>query len=66
MGANILGKHRGFMPYVGGVGTYGKICTDKRLQRLHLENLRSVWLDHSDMVVDDLARAHKHSILRLL
>ncbi len=27
-GENIPGKHRGFMPYVGGVGTYGKICTD--------------------------------------
>ncbi|MGH8659586.1 MAG: flavin-containing monooxygenase [Gammaproteobacteria bacterium] len=28
MGANIPGKQRGFMPYVGGVGTYRTICTD--------------------------------------
>jgi cyclohexanone monooxygenase len=26
MGANILGKPRVFMPYVGGVGPYRKIC----------------------------------------
>lgn len=27
-GANIAGKPRGFMPYVGGVGAYRKICDD--------------------------------------
>jgi len=26
MGANIPGKPRLFMPYIGGVGTYRKIC----------------------------------------
>jgi cyclohexanone monooxygenase len=28
MGANIPGKPRMFMPYVGGVGAYRKICED--------------------------------------
>ena len=28
MGANIPGKPRVFLPYVGGVGTYRKICDD--------------------------------------
>src|SRR5262249_40010746 len=28
MGANIPGKPRGFMPYVGGVGAYRKICDE--------------------------------------
>src|SRR5690606_31207919 len=28
MGANIPGKQRVFMPYVGGVGAYRKICDD--------------------------------------
>ena len=28
MGANIPGKPRIFMPYIGGVGTYRKICDD--------------------------------------
>ena len=27
-GANIPGKPRIFMPYVGGVGVYRQICTD--------------------------------------
>ncbi len=30
MGANIPGKPRVFLPYVGGVGTYRKICEDVR------------------------------------
>ena len=28
MGANIPGKPRLFMPYIGGVGTYRKICEE--------------------------------------
>ncbi|MGH8596373.1 MAG: cyclohexanone monooxygenase, partial [Gammaproteobacteria bacterium] len=28
MGANIPGKPRVFMPYIGGFGTYRKLCTD--------------------------------------
>ena len=28
MGANIPGKPRVFMPYIGGVGTYRGICAD--------------------------------------
>jgi cyclohexanone monooxygenase len=28
MGANIPGKPRIFMPYIGGVGTYRQICND--------------------------------------
>jgi cyclohexanone monooxygenase len=28
MGANVPGKPRVFMPYVGGVGTYRKVCDD--------------------------------------
>jgi cyclohexanone monooxygenase len=28
MGANIPGKPRVFMPYIGGVGTYRKVCDD--------------------------------------
>jgi cyclohexanone monooxygenase len=28
MGANIPGKPRIFMPYIGGVGTYRKICDE--------------------------------------
>jgi cyclohexanone monooxygenase len=28
MGANIPGKPRIFMPYIGGVGTYRQICDD--------------------------------------
>ena len=28
MGANIPGKPRVFMPYVGGVGTYREICDE--------------------------------------
>ena len=26
LGANVDGKPRGFLPYVGGVGPYGEIC----------------------------------------
>ncbi len=28
MGANVEGKPRGFMPYIGGAGKYREICTD--------------------------------------
>jgi cyclohexanone monooxygenase len=28
MGANVPGKPRIFMPYIGGVGLYGQICND--------------------------------------
>jgi cyclohexanone monooxygenase len=28
MGANVPGKPRVFMPYIGGVGTYRQICDD--------------------------------------
>ena len=28
MGANIPGKPRVFMPYVGGLGTYTRICNE--------------------------------------
>jgi cyclohexanone monooxygenase len=28
MGANVPGKPRIFMPYIGGVGTYRQICDD--------------------------------------
>jgi cyclohexanone monooxygenase len=28
MGANIPGKPRVFMPYLGGFGAYGRICAD--------------------------------------
>jgi cyclohexanone monooxygenase len=28
MGANIPGKPRVFLPYIGGVGTYNEICDD--------------------------------------
>ena len=28
MGANIPGKPRVFLPYIGGVGTYNEICND--------------------------------------
>ena len=32
MGANIPGKPRLFMPYIGGVGRYRKICEEKAAQ----------------------------------
>ena len=32
MGANIPGKPRVFMPYVGGVGAYRQICDDVAAQ----------------------------------
>ena len=32
VGANIPGKPRIFMPYVGGVGAYRKICDDVAAQ----------------------------------
>ena len=32
MGANVEGKPRGFMPYIGGAGKYREICTDVAAQ----------------------------------
>ena len=35
MGANVEGKPRGFMPYIGGAGKYREICTDVAAQGYH-------------------------------